>query len=79
MNLAVEECLLPDLFRPFLPCFVKVSWSNKGKIPGFVFEELLVVVSNEEDNDADIISAGALSSNICRSEFSLTDCMFNPE
>ena len=79
MNRAVVECRLPDLFRPFLECLVKVSWSNKGNIPGFVFEELLVFDSIEEDSDADIISVGALSSNICLSEFILTDCIFNPE
>ena len=79
MKRAVVECRLPDLLRPFLECFVKVSWSNKGNIPGFVFEELLVVDSIEEDSDADIISVGALSSNNCLSEFILTDCTFNPE
>ena len=79
MNRAVVECRLPDLFRPFLECFVKVSWSNKGNIPGFVFAELLVADSIVEDRDADIISVGALSSNICLSELILTVCTFNPE
>ena len=32
-----------------------------------------------EDRDADIISVGALSSNICLSELILTVCTFNPE
>ena len=71
MNRAVVEWRPPDLFLPFLECFVKVSWSKSGNTPDFIDdEELLVAESKADDNDADIISVGALSS-------ILTDWTFN--